>query len=261
MKMEFWQYRLLLVGCSMAMLVFIICMLMLLRKRLLAEMIEKLFEIIRIDCRTLLMDFFGHHVNLRSSRRFRLSVMIQLAEITSIALILILDGCIMQVQYLSKKDTCPTQESDCFTFGKSSTHERIVCPSGESLANITSSNAVCFVWIYAEQNAVSILNQIGICSSVFSLLCHSFKLFCRLSRKCWGLLLLILLILTFESIIIVALVFDLGLSMTARLLLFSLSCLMINVIQLLHFTRRSKSHHSLPWTTKEEDQTFTSSSL
>ena len=238
--MEFWQYRLLVLGCSKVSFIFLIGVLMLLRKRLLAEMVERLFDITRMDCRTLMMDFFGHHVSLRSSRRFRLSVIVQLAGITSIVFTLLLNGCVLKIHYLSKNETCPMQASECFTFGKYSTHERIPCTVGASLANVNSSQVVCFVWVYTEQDALSVLNEIGVCSSVFSLLCHSFKVFCRMSRKCWGLLLLILLILAFETIIIVALAIDLGISMTARLLLLSLSCLMINVIQLLHFTRRSR---------------------
>lgn len=247
--MEFSDYRWMMVGCSVVLFVFLFSVLMVLPKRILAEMIEKFFDITRLDHRTFMMDFFGHHVDLLSSRRFRFSVIIQLADITCIAFLLLLDGCSMQVHYLTKKDMCPTGVYECFTFGKGSTHERMICSSGESLVNATSSKIVCFLWVYAEQNALSILNQIGICSSVFSLLCHSFKIFCRLSRKCWGLILLILLVLALITIVIIAFTIDLAMSMTAKLLCLSLSCLLINVIQLVQFSHHWKSHHhSVPLT-------------
>ena len=243
--MEFQHYRLMMVGCSIALFLFLIFVLLLVSKRLLAELAEKLLYIIRLDHRTLMMDFFGHQIDLKSSRRFRFSIIIQLAVMTSIIFLLVLDGCSMQVHYLSKTDPCPGQMTDCFTYGRSSTHERVVCPPGQTVANTSSSNIVCFVWVYAEQNALTILNQIGICSSVFSLLCHSFKMFCRMSQKCWGFLLIIFFILISESIIITALAIDLSISMTAKLLLFALSCIMINVIQLRQFTHNYQSPRPL----------------
>lgn len=243
--MEFQHYRLMMAGCSIALFLFLMFILLLISKRLLAELAEKFLDIIRLDHRTLIMDFFGRQIDLKASRRFRLSIIIQLADMTSIIFLLLLDGCSMQVHYLSNKDTCPGQMTDCFTYGKSSTHERVICPPGQTVANTSSSNIVCFVWVYAEQNALSILNQIGIGSSVFSLLCHTFKMFCRMSRKWWGFLLIIFLILASESIIITALIIDLSMSMTAKLLLFALSCILINVIQLRQFTHSYQSPRSL----------------
>ncbi len=233
------------IGCSIALLIFEICVFTLLSNRLLSELIEKMFEIIRLDHQKLKMNFYGIQIDLTSSRRFRLSLTCQLSFITWIIILLFTDGCIMQVHYLSKKDLCPIQTSDCFTIGKLSTDERIVCQPGQVLSNLTSSNVVCFIWVYAEQNTLNILNQIGICSSVFSLLCVTFKCSCRMSRKCWGFILLILLLLTCISIFIVSLIINIPVTMTAKLLLVALCCLTINVLQLLQFIHHYKSYHSI----------------
>jgi hypothetical protein len=243
--MEFYQYKIMVIGCSIVLFLLEICLFAFLSNRLLAELIEKMFEIIRTDHQNFKMNFYGIQIELTTSRRFRLSLASQLSFITWITILLLMDGCVMQVHYLSTKDLCPIPISDCFTIGKLSTNERVVCQSGQILSNLTSSNVVCFIWVYAEQNTLNILNQIGICSSVFSLLCHTFKCSCRMSRKWWGLILLILLVLACQSLFIISLIINIPVTMTAKLLLVALSCLIINVLQLLQFTHHYKYYHSV----------------
>jgi hypothetical protein len=243
--MDYYNYRTVMIGCSIGLFFLELCILISLSKRLLAELIERAFEITRLDHQTLMMNFFGIQINLESSRRFRLSLIFQLAGIASINLLLLMDGCIMQVHHLSGRDLCPPVLSDCFKVEIFPTHERIVCQPGQLLSNSTFSNVVCFVWVYREQNTLNILNQLGICSSVFSLLCHTFKCSCRMSRKWWGLSLLVLFVLIFVTLLIITPIIKIPISTASRLLLTSASFLIINVIQLLQFTHNYKSQYFL----------------
>jgi hypothetical protein len=158
----------------------------------------------------------------------------------------LLDGCIMQVQHLSSQDLCPLQAVDCFMIGQSLSHERIVCQPGEIISNSTTYHPICFIWVYADQSTTNVLNQIGICSSVFSLLCYVFQCSCRISRKWWGLVLIIILVVACVTLLIVLFIIELQVSLTAKLLLLAVSCLMINVIQLFQFTRYYKCERFLP---------------
>ncbi|UJR19604.1 hypothetical protein I4U23_022738 [Adineta vaga] len=235
--MEFHHYRAILFGSYGVLLVFEICFLLALSNRLLAELVERLFGIIRLDHQKLIMNFFGVHIDFLSSRRFRLSLIVQLAIIPWITVLLLVDGCVWQIQELSSQDVCPLSPSDCFLLEKSLAYTRIVCSPGEILSNSTSIDAVCFVSIYSEQNAVALLNQIGICSSIFSLICHTFKGACRMSRKWWGLIILILLLIMSIILLIVAfIIVGMKISVTAKLLLVALICLIVNVTQLRQFT-------------------------
>ncbi|CAF1390919.1 unnamed protein product [Adineta steineri] len=166
--MEFEHYRAILFGGYGVLLLFEICFFISLPNRLLARLVEKLFGIIRLDHQRLIMNFFGINIDFLSSRRFRLSLIIQLAFIPWVTLILLVDGCIFQLQHLSGQDFCPLLDSDCFLMDKSLTYKKILCPPGEILSNSTSTNAICFVLIYAEQSTIAVLNQIGICSSYFA---------------------------------------------------------------------------------------------
>jgi hypothetical protein len=239
--MKFNHYQAIMYGGSILLLLLEICLIVLLSNRLLAELIERIFEIPRLDQQTSIMNFFGVQIDLKSSRRFRLSFIVQLAIIAWINLLLLLDGCVLQVQHLSGQDLCPSETSDCFTMGEFSSHERIACEPGGIISNSTATHALCFIWVYSEQNTLNVLNQIGICSSVFELICHIFKFCCRVSRRRWGLILLTLLAISSLTLFIVSVVIEMRISMTTKLLLMGVSCLMINVIQLFQFTHHYKS--------------------
>ncbi|CAF1509866.1 unnamed protein product [Adineta steineri] len=247
--MKFEHYTGILFGGYGVLLLFEICFFMSLPNRLLAKLVEKLFGIIRLDHQRLIMNFFGINIDFLSSRRFRLSLIIQLAFIPWITLVLLVDGCIFQLQHLSGRDFCPVLDSDCFLMDKPLTYERILCPPGEILSNSTSTNAICFVLIYTEQSTISVLNQIGICSSVFSLLCHVFKGTCYMSHKWWGLIVFILLLIISVTLLIVSfLIIEMNISFTSKLLLTALSCLLINVMQLLQFTHYYRRNRVQPST-------------
>ncbi|CAF1436092.1 unnamed protein product [Adineta steineri] len=126
--MEFEHYRVILFGGYGVLLLFEICFFMSLPNRLLARLVEKLFGIIRLDHQRLIMNFFGINIDFLSSRRFRLSLIIQLAFIPWITLVLLVDGCIFQLQHLSGQDFCPLLDSDCFLMDKSLTYKKILCP-------------------------------------------------------------------------------------------------------------------------------------
>ena len=130
--MEFYQYRAILFGSYGILLLLEICFFISLSNRLLAELVEKLFEIIRLDHQKLIMNFFGVNINFLASRRFCLSLIIQLAFIPWITLLLLIDGCVLQIQNLSIQDFCPLSASDCFQMDKSLTYmlQRTLCIKG-----------------------------------------------------------------------------------------------------------------------------------
>lgn len=239
--LDFETYRgILFGGAAVVLIIEIICFL-LLPDRLLVELLEKRFKINSSSDDRFLMNFSGVEIDFQSSRRFRYSLIVQLALVTWINLLIFLDGCLLQVQHYSLDDLCPKVKSDCFQLGNPSFHQRIECQSGERFSNVTGSTSViCFSWIYSEINAVSVLNQIGICSSVFSLFCHGVIAFCRLSQKFWGLSLIIFLTFGSLTIFILSQVIELKISMTAKLLLLGTCALSLNIIQLFQFTYRRK---------------------
>jgi hypothetical protein len=160
--------------------------------------------------------------------------------------------CLLQVQQLSGHDLCPSSTSDCLTTIRYSPHERIACHPGQVLSNLTSSNVVCGVWIYSGQDAMSLLNQIGICSSVFSLLCQAFRCACLMSCKWWGLVLLTVLVVILITLLIAIFALQMQISINATFLLIGSICLLINVIQLFQFTHHYNKCKIWSPTTKEQ---------
>ena len=234
--LSFEAYRGVLFGVSGGIFLLELCVCVLMPHRWLAMLGEKLFGITRSDRDSLVVTFCHTQVDLASSRRFRLSLALQLTTVGWIIILLLIDGCVMQIQHLAQDDLCPAQTSACFVIGLSSTHERIFCSTGQIMSNVTSSNGVCFVWIYSAQKVVSVLNQLGICSSVFAIFCLVVKGSYCLSHKRWGLVLCIILAIGFAALTVVSFAIELRISITAKLLSIACTCLLINVIQLFQFT-------------------------
>ncbi|CAF3500551.1 unnamed protein product [Rotaria socialis] len=212
---------------------------LLLPNRLLVNFIEKSFNIIQSDKQQLMMNFYGIEISFLASRRFRVSLIFQLVAIIWIVSLVLIDVCVFQVMQLSAGSFCPQQRSDCFNFNNIQSNERIDCEPGEKLMNLTTPKAVCFIWVYKEITAIAMLNQIGIASSVFSLMCYGFKLCCCLSRKWLGLVVIILLALGGITIMLLTFTVTIYLSMTGLFLVIGLCAICINVIQLFQFA----SHH------------------
>lgn len=248
--MELKEYLQLINGCSVVVLLLNICVLALLSSRLLSELFQKLLRIHPVKNLPSYVNFYGISINIKSSRRFRFSLIIQLSLKIWIIIVLFLDGCGMQTHFLSMKDLCSSsiENSDCFRFGKYEKGERVLCQSGKFVSNVTSSTVICFVWVYAEQNTLSAINQMGICSSVFALLCVVFQCFCRLSRQWWGLALVILSLVICIIIPTISAITEVPFSMTANRLLMVLSCIIINVLQLRQFTHHCKHYRPVPVT-------------
>lgn len=234
--MEYNHYMTMLFGCSAVLLVIEVLFFALLSKRLLAELIENLFDINCIDQKDLSMSYFGHKINFSTNRRFRFSLSTQVAFILWMMILLLLDGCIMNIKFFSNDDICPPQPSDCFIGEKFSSPSRFICQSGEKISNQVNSTILCFIWVYPEQSTLGVLNELGICSSVFSLLCHAFKFACRISRKLLGLLVILCLLLGLIILFIISILGTILVSITTILLLAAFIFLLINVIQLLQFT-------------------------
>ena len=237
-SLEYNTYRGMVFGGAAALLVLEAVFLFLLPLRILVEMCEKVFEITRSGSNAMMLNFFGVHIDFELSRRFRLSLIGQLVTIAWINVLLLLDGCGMQIQNLSGEDMCPKAGGDCFRIGVKGipSHQRVPCEPGQVLSNGTSSHMVCFIWVYGEQNVMSVINQIGICSSVFSLLCYTLKVACRCSHRWWGLVILTLVAFASLAATIVSMAIELQISVTAKLLLIGSSILLFNVIQLFQFT-------------------------
>ena len=234
--MEYERYGVFLFGGSFGLLLFVLLLTCLLPNRTLAGLFEKQFGIMQSNKEQLIVNFYGVEIKFLSSQRFRLSLVWQYAAIIWTVLVLFIDGCLFQVQTLSESEMCPKYAIDCFIYENIVSNTRITCNPGQSLSSWNSSDFLCFVWVYNEIRAIDVLNQMGIATGVFSLLCHSFKWLCCLSRKWFGLALIILILLASITSTILSYTGIIQISMIGGLLIMDLFGLLINVIQLRQYT-------------------------
>lgn len=234
--MTFETYRSIIFSFTYGLLFVEIAVALSLPNRLLANIIEYQFSITRSDKEKLIMNFYGIKISFLSSRRFRLSLIFQLVIILWIVGLVCFDGWILQLNQLPNGEACPSQPSDCFNFNSLASNERLYCEPGEILVNATSKKAICFSWMYNRINAMQIINQLGIATSIFSLLSFAFKIACYISRKWYGLIFIILLTLGATIVNILAYTFTIYISITAMQLITGLGAICSNVAQLYQFT-------------------------
>ena len=252
--MEYIAYTLILFGTALGLFALEIIIFLLLPNGLVVKLIEQQFGIKKSGKKESLMNFYGMEIDLLSARRFRWSLICQLAGTVLIILLLFIHGWLIRIENLTDRNTCPTQTSDCFVYRSILSNYPIHCEPGQPFSNWTSLKLICFVWIYEDAKAIDMLNQLGICSSVFTLLCHSFRWMCRLSRKWFGLILIILWAFVCIAMIILSYSGRIRLSLTGLLLFIGFCCLFINVTQLYQFTRHYKKEIRPPRIAKSNNR-------
>ena len=236
--MEYETYRSVLFGNAFGLFFCVLLVVYLLPNRLLAELFEKQFDVVRSNKEQWIVNFYGVEINFLASWRFRLSLIWQFAGTTWTILLLLNNGWLFQARDLSEHEMCPIHAIDCFTYESMISNARIPCNPGEPLSSWNSSSFLCFVWVYKEVRAVDILNEIGITSSVFSFSCYGFKWLCCLSRKRFGLALIILLLIASLTSTILSFIGSIRISILGLLLLADSCALLINVTQLFQYTYR-----------------------
>jgi hypothetical protein len=140
--------------------------------------------------KVIMLDMYGTRVNFSAHRRFRIALRLLVLVCCFIISVVFVDGCILSTEVLAPNGICPTASpTDCFYY---ESHlivngRPFECPPSEpiSTTNVTAETIVCHTWMITSQTVISILNQLGICSSILPLLGMFFKcLFYLAHRGC-----------------------------------------------------------------------------
>ena len=152
------------------------------------------FDIHKIstDGKEIILDVYGSRLNFSTNRKLRITIRAVVLISLYIVSIVFVDACILSRNILTLSSTCPsTSKANCFHYptAYSANANPFYCPPNEpvSVTNITAEGIVCFTWEIKLISTVGILNQLGICSSILSLLGATFKcLYYITRRKYWG---------------------------------------------------------------------------
>lgn len=167
-----------------------------------------------IDCISnenspIILNFYGKEMIFSENKRFRVLLKVLVIICFYVVTIIFFDGCILSMIIMDPDGECPqNSDSTCFNFESAPTLNPTVfdCPRHVliSSTNSTSRMIICYSWIIKSQSVFGVINQLGICTSILSLLGFTFRCIYRLaSWKCWGTSLIILLGLIMLTLLLV----------------------------------------------------------
>ncbi|CAF1314533.1 unnamed protein product [Adineta steineri] len=196
----------------------------------------------------IILDVYGNRMNFSTNRKLRIAIRIGVITSTYMMALIFVDGCIVSRNVLLSTNVCPMKTAmDCFYFQSifDVSANRFFCPSNEviSTTNVTAHLLTCYKWEIMSQSLTGILSQMGICSSIVSLLGLLFKyLYLLAYRKYWGTILTVILGL---SIIILPIVVWMTLGPPLSYVFFALLTttviLIINALFLVYTVYKSKN--------------------
>ncbi|CAF1296784.1 unnamed protein product [Rotaria magnacalcarata] len=144
---------------------------------------------------------------------------------------------------------CPkTLTNTCFYFDSifSFHSDPFDCPPNEriSTTNVTAEMIICYSWGIRSQSIIGILSQLGICTSILSLIGLLFKFLYYVARQqYWGIPLIIGLGLVMIMVLIIMWsVFRVAVSFIVFILVSAAIIILLNTLFLVHTVNRSKNH-------------------
>ena len=195
--------------------------------------------------KNIVVDIYGKKMDFSTHRKLRISLKILAVICLHIISVVFVDGCILSTSILSEDAKCPSlSETICFhseLYARLNT-KQFFCPPDEPLAsaNLTTGTVICYTWMIKYQGVGSVLNQLGICSSILMLLGLTFKCLYTLAHwKIWGTLLTIALGLALITVLCVfTALLPTAISFLAFVLAMATIVLLVNAVALAHLVRR-----------------------
>jgi hypothetical protein len=193
----------------------------------------------------IVVDLYGTKMNISTHKTSRISLKTIAILCIHMVSVIFIDGCILSAHHLKSTNMCPVESvTICFhsEFNLYTDSVRFYCPPNQPILamNITSPFISCFSLTILSQTIASILNQLGICSSILALLGVAFRCLYYLTNwKFWGILINVSLVLAITIIFhVLMFVARITLSQLAILLLISAVVLLGNALVLVFITRK-----------------------
>jgi hypothetical protein len=187
-------------------------------------------------------------MNFSTNKKLRITLKVLILLCFSIITLIFVDRCILSRDYIALNAMCPmTSATNCFYYESALDFmsKSFYCPPNEpiSATNITAELVLCFTWEIKSQTVISVLSQMGICSSILCLLGLFFKsLYHLASYQYWGTLLTIALGLAMIIVpIILWLVFRIAISFILFMIIFTAVLLLLNAFFLVRIVKISQN--------------------
>ena len=191
----------------------------------------------------IVLDICGDKYELSTKLSTRLPITIVLSMCLMLLMVILTDGCIFSVRLVYPNELCSDQFSYCYIFQSRFAFYKVVdqfaCQPSEPVigSNVSANYALCYGFILPNQSTIDVLNQLGICTGILSIVRTLYPFIYRLARYRIGTICLIFVILGIlvTQIILIILQFQIS---YVTLILLTLLLLLLTTIIFIHFKRR-----------------------
>jgi hypothetical protein len=200
--------------CAMILIGYIILFKLPLRR--LAIILESVFhfkEVRSIGDELITIDVCDDPFELSKTVASRIPFIIALGMCLLVIILVFIEGCVFSSRQIFATKLCSDRIPYCYLFRTrfTSFHPMSVyeCEPDKPVipANVTANHAVCYGFILPEQSSIDLLNQLGVCTGILSLVDSLYPVAYRFASRKRGritLLILLVVILVTEIIILAA---------------------------------------------------------
>ena len=231
--------------CGLVIVGFVILYMLPLRR--LAILLEAVFHFEKVqdvDDGSIVINVCKDHFALSKTVANRTPFIIALGMCLLVIILVFIEGCIFSTRHIYSKKLCSERIPNCYLFKTRYTSitpfYQFVCEADQPVisANVTANHAVCYGFVFPEQSSIDILNQLGVCTGILSLVDSIYPLGYKVARRKRGRTALLALVIVLFIVMVLILTNELNISFITIILL-TLAEVLLGTILFLHY-RKSK---------------------
>ncbi|UJR36966.1 hypothetical protein I4U23_029674 [Adineta vaga] len=168
----------------------------------------------------------------------RLPFVIALGMCLLVIILVFIEGCVFSTRHVYSKKLCSDRTPNCYLFRSKLTSFRplyeFVCePDKPTIpSNMSASYAVCYGFVLPDQGTMDILNQLGVCAGILSMVEALYPLAYKFARHLYGRICLVILFCSLVILEIILLSIQLNISFMTIILLTLTEVLFVNIFLL-----------------------------
>ncbi|CAF1199519.1 unnamed protein product [Adineta ricciae] len=159
-----------------------------------------------------------------------------------VIILVFIEGCVFSTRHVYSKKLCSDRIPNCYLFKSRFTSftpmYEFVCEADKPIipSNMSANYAVCYGFVLPDQSTIDILNQLGVCTGILSLIDSLYPLAYKFARLWYGRICMILLFVVIVIVEIIVLAMQLNISFMTIILLTLTEALFINIFVLQYRT-------------------------
>jgi hypothetical protein len=159
-----------------------------------------------------------------------------------VIILVFIEGCIFSTRHVYSSKACSERTPNCYLFKSRLTAYKplyeFTCTPDEPVipSNMSSNFAVCYGFVLPDQSSIDILNQLGVCTGILSIVEYIYPLAYKFGRRKYGRICLFVLLCAMVITEIIVLAMQLNISFMTIILLTLTEVLLINIF-VLHYRK------------------------